>query len=535
MTGQRNHSLPILAAAFTVLLSLHAWAGAPAITLPEPLAIELPDGVTTLGSDDAPMRELIGKVQADGDRVTVSLPLDRIGIGVWYVVWSAWDAESADHPAARRGAYLFVLPHGMTPVGVGGGGNAVAGNNTTHIVRDPGGSVHMVWYDAFRPEIHEGAQYRRARVMPDGSVRFETDVMQLGAHAGTWNAMPTVTAFGDTVHFAWQANGTVWYRSLTRDGDAWHWSEEVDTKVVSPGRDTGPSIAADANGVYILTPAAAFTASTDGGRTWKTEAVPFGNGEHAKTVSLALDSKGRPLAASSSVVSGPPKYSEDQGGGGFWTIRLARRTSPGVWERVPGPVDGLAEWAPPRTPNEDVLCDWVRVLEDGSGAIHVTWHGTAVSRIYAHDRAYYAWRSPEGEWRPPVPLRDPDPNRGYGFSYAPGLSLDGDRALTLAFHNVSAGHQPRGFDSDLELFHDGKSVAPALAVTRFAERSAVAGEPDSALSSWFPGAAPSLVRTPDGRVLADILVSLVPTGVPAPALIVWIRKDLTAWLKAAGQ
>jgi hypothetical protein len=86
------------------------------------------------------------------------------------------------------------------------------------------------------------------------------------------------------------------------------------------------------------------------------------------------------------------------------------------------------------------------------------------------------------------------------------------------------------------LFRDGKPLAPELPVTRFAEASIVAGEPENALSAWFPGLAPSLVRGGgDGRVWADILLALSPTGVPAPTLIVWDRVDLTNWLKAAGQ
>jgi hypothetical protein len=516
-----------------VTISFPAWAAAPDIILPEPLAIELPEGVTSLGADDPALRELTARARAEGNRLSVTLAGDRIGVGVWRVIWSAWDAE-ANNPVARRASYLFILPHGMTPVGTSGGTNATAGNNTTHIVRDPSGAVHMVWYDSWRPLAHEGAQYRRARVNRDGTIRFETDTIPLGLHNGNRSAMPTLASFGDTIHFAWQAEGTLRYRSLTRDRDNWRWSDEVDTKIPSPGRDTGPSIAVDASGVHILTTAAIYATTSDGGRTWTTEPVPFGSDQHVKTVSLTFDNAGHALAAASSVVIDPPKYSEDVGHGAYWTVRLSRRIAPGVWQSVPGPVDGRPEWAAPGNADQDVLCDWVRVREDRTGGIHVTWHGTAVSRIYGNDRAYYAWRSPEGEWHAPVTLWEADPKRGYGWSYAPGLILDGDRALTLDFHRVYVGHDERGFDSEFELFRDGKSLAPPLPVTRFAEQSVITGKPENALSAWFPGAAPSLVRD-GGRVWADVLVSLAPTGVKAPSLIVWIRPELTDWLKAVGQ
>jgi hypothetical protein len=543
MARQRNHLFPVLVTLLAVLCSHPSRASpAPEIVVPNPLAVELPAGVTGLGVDDEPIKALIAAAHPDAAhpdgehiRITAMLPRDRIGAGVWRVIWSAWDAGARDRPVARRESFLFVLPHGMIPVAMSGKVDATAGNNATHIARDPSGYVHMVWTDSWRQGARDGAMYRRARVLPDGTAQFETGILDLGQHPSDWTAMPALAVAGDTVHFAWQSSGTVRYRSLTRDGDAWRWSDEADTQAPSPGRDTGPSIAADANAVHILTPAGIYTSSRDGGLTWATEPVPFGTDQHVKTVSLALDSEGRPLAAASSVVLSQRPLSADQGHGGYWTIRLARRTAPGTWERLPGPVDGRPEWAAPDQPNQDVLTDWVRVLEDRAGAIHVTWHGTAVSRIFGNDRAYYAWRAPDGTWRAPIPLRDPDPDRGIGWSYAPSLTLDEDRALALSFYAMHVGRQDRGYDSDLRLFRDGRSLVPALPVTRFAEDSIVTGEPENALSAWFPGAAPSLFRGPDGKVWADILVALVPTGVAAPALIVWERLDLTGWLKTAGQ
>jgi hypothetical protein len=275
--------------------------------------------------------------------------------------------------------------------------------------------------------------------------------------------------------------------------------------------------------------------SRDGGRGWTSEKVNFGMPGVPKTLSLALDHEGRPLVAGSLVVISPPRLSLDQGHGGYWMLRLVRREAAGDWRTLPTPVDERPEWAAPLRSDEDMLCDWVRVLADPAGGIHLAFQGTAVSRIYGHDQAYYAWRSPDGRWRPLVPLREPDPGSGIGWSYAPGLTLDGDRALALVFYGMHAGRQERGFDADLEQFRDGRPLARPLPVTRFASDSIVSGEPDRALSAWFPGAAPSLARDADGRIWADILVSLAPSGVVAPSLIVWTRLELTAWLKSVGQ
>ena len=530
MTFQRNHHYRLLLSAFCLSFSpLFSWAATPVIAPPEPQAIELASGATTVSADDAPFRDMVAKVKLDGLRVTASLPRGKVGVGVWPVIWTAIDPAEPDHPAARRESFLFVLPHGMTPLGAGVVENAVAANNTAHILEDPSGAVHMVWIGP------SGATYRRARLSPDGTVHFETDPTPLGPHPGNWASLPTLAVAGNTVHFVWQAD-TILYRSLTRDGDTWRWGDEIDTKVASTGRDTGPSLAADSNAIHFLAQSGIYATSIDGGRVWTTEKVPFGPGYQAKGVSLSLDNKGRPLAAANYVVDGPTQYSQDQGRGGYWTIRIARRVAPGKWEAVPGPVDERPEWAHPTSKNEDVLTDWIRIMGDPSGGIHMSWHGTAVGRIFGHDRAYYAWRSPNGDWTPPVALRDPDPDHGYGWSYAPSLALDGELTLALPFHVMNAGSQARGFDSDLALLRSGKLIAPLLPVTTFARDSIISGEPRNALSSWFPEIAPTVARDSEtGRVRADILVDLAPTSVQASPIVVWIQKDLTDWIKAAGQ
>jgi hypothetical protein len=533
MAGQR---ISCLFPALTLLLC--AAAPVPEIVPPDLPAIELPTGADALSVDDEPLKTLIAAARASPDensfQITAFLPRSRVGVGLWRVVWSAWLGASRDRPVARRESFVFVLPHGMTPVALTGKTDATAGNNAVHIARDANGFVHMVWTDAWRPGAHEGALYRRGIILPDGGARFDSDPVDVGPRQTRWNAFPALAVVGGTVHFVWQEDGTVRYRSLSRIGEAWKWFDDADTKIPGPGRDTGPAIAADAGGVHVLSSAGVYATSRDGGHTWTSETVPFGANEVVKTVSLTLEGAGRPLAAASTVVKGPP-LSEEAGHGGYWTLRLRRRVAPGVWEPVSSPIDGRPEWSAPASANEDVLCDWVRVLGDRLGGLHVTWHGTAVDRIYAHDSAYYSWRAPDGVWRAPVPLREPGAARDFSWSYAPSLTLDGDWALPLVFYALRTGQRNRGFDSRLGLFHDGKSLAQPLPVTRFVEDSIVTGEPENALSAWFPGAAPSIVPTGDGRAWADILVALTPTGVQAPSLVVWQRLDLTSWWKAAGQ
>jgi hypothetical protein len=536
LIGLRRHFLAGL-----VLLAVPAVAprsaagaseGTAAIALPEPLAVELAEGQTSVSADEEPLKRLIAAAQAPGLKVTAALPQARVGVGVWRVVWTAVDSSSG-HPASVKEAYLTVFPAGMTPVGLSGSRHGVVGNNAIHIARDASGFVHMVWTDAYRGA--DGARYRRARVMPDGSVEFDTGIINLAARPGSWNAIPALAVMGDTVHFTWQADGTARYRSLTHAGTVWRWSDDVDTKAPSPGRDTGAAIVADERSVHILTTSGMYTTSNDGGRTWITEAVPFGMNTSVKTASLTLDSAGQPLAAASVIVRQPAEISNQHGSGAYWTLRIARRVAPGRWEVVPGPLDRRPEWGSPQDRGDDVLADWVRVLEDRTGGMHATWHGTAVSRIYANDRAYYAWRPPGGDWQAPIPLREPDQERGIGWSYAPSLILDGDTALALPFYNVRSGSSDIGFDSDLDLFRQGRRIGPPLPVTRFVSDAVRSGNTAAALSAWYPGAAPALVRTSDGKIWTDVLMTLSPVEIKMPKLIVWRRIDLTTWLTSGAR
>ena len=275
MTGQRNPLHAALVSFFLSFVPFLSWAGTPEILLPEPFAVELPPHTETLGADDAPVRRLLAATRAEGYRVTMTLQRERVGVGVWRAILSAW-GPSGDRPAARRVAYLFVFPHGIVPIGPTGDENASGGNNAFHIVHDTDGFVHMVWTNAWSSGA-EGGFYRRGKVLPDGTAVLDTDITELAPHKGDWRSLPALASVGNTVHFTWQVEGTAYYRSLTHEGGNWRWSREVDTRADSPGRDVGPSIVADTKGVYILTPAGVYTESRDGGQTWTTETVPFGS------------------------------------------------------------------------------------------------------------------------------------------------------------------------------------------------------------------------------------------------------------------
>jgi hypothetical protein len=506
----------------TMFVPLPSWAATPDILLPEPFAVELPAGVNTMTGEDPAMKALLAGARAGGDRVTASLPRERIGPGAWRVILSAWETGVRDRPVARREAILMVLPHGVTPVGASGVGSAA------QIARDGDGFIHMVWTDAWRPGAREGVMYRRARELPDGTVQFQTDILELGQHRGNWNTLPTVAAAGNAVHFAWQSGGTIWYRSLTKSGADWRWSDEIDTKRTSS--DQGLAIVADATTVHILTSDGHYNASNDGGRTWTTEVVPFGTNPHLASVSLTIDRAGRPLAAASLLVSEASGRT-----GARWTLRIVRRIGAGAWQIQPGPLDGRTEWASADPPGDDVTCDSLRVQEDQGGAMHAVWQGISSGQTAFGVQAWYALRPSGGEWRPPIRLPQPDPVHGASKSYVAGVILDRDNAMPLTSRELHSGWRYRGTDSELELFRDGEKRAPPLPVAGFIRGAMTENEPAAGLSAMAASASPSLFHAADGRVWADMLTILSPAAIKAPAVVVWQHQDLTDWLRAAGQ
>lgn len=517
---RKRCSLPVALMLFACLATPAGWSATPDILLPEPFAVELPAGTTRVATDDAPVRQLLQGIQAGGDRISIQFPHERLGPGAWRVILSAWEDGGRDRPAARREAVLIVLPHGMTPVANTGYASP------PHIVRDVDGFVHMVWTDAWRPGAREGAMYRRGIMAPDGTVHFDTDILDLGENRGNWTAMPTLSTIGHGVHFAWQADATVRYRLLSRDSGTWRWSDDVDTGAPAPSRDQGPAITADADTVSILSSDGHYLASRDGERTWMTETVPFGSATRLGAVSLNSDQSGRPLAAASALVSDPGAAS-----GVRWTLRLARRIGAGAWQALPGPIDGRPECTPQQGPVADVVCDAFRVLEDPAHTLHAVFLGTPASGSGFPVQAWYATRPFDGDWSLPLPLLTADPLHGLGRATAVDLLLDRDTAVSLAAFQRHAGWRYRGDNAQLQLLRHGAMATSPLPVSSFIRSAMTESEPMAALSASALSLAPTLLHTPDGRIWADVLMILNPSAVAAPGVVVWQHLDVTDWLR----
>jgi hypothetical protein len=517
-----------------------AAAAANDILLPEPLAFELPAGATRVGPDTGSLRELLQAARSGSRQVTHDLK-EPVGVGVHRVTWTAWDgAPGASAAALQKTASLIVLPFGQTPVGVSGSTHATAGNTSTKIVRDSAGRVHMAWLDARRGGLPPRILYRRAATAPQtGAVTWETEPVRVNdGRSEAHNAFLGITASAGAVHFVWQANGSIRYRRLRQQGDAWAFDPIRDTSVRSDGHDVGPSLdAANDEEIHIVSPTGASGISKDGGARWLRGTFPIPAGMRSKAASIAVGSGGEAHVAYTGVVRGPTDPSESRPSSGYWELRYARRMADGTWTDQHNALTGAPAWAAPAD-GADVLVDWIRLAVDGSNTLHAVWHGTANTRIYGNDQPFYTRREAAGPgawrdgWEAPLLLYQTDKAKGENFAYAPVISFDGGDALVaVTFYEVQEGRRTVGFDSLARVVRRGALDGPSIPLTQYVRTALTSGRRDDALGSWFPSAAPAVFRPAEGRAWLDVLHTFeVASATRTPNLIVYQRIDVSGAL-----
>ena len=520
----------ITAIAFYITLSVRAAAYAQSeISLPGLFAIELPRGAGQIGPTDAPLRDLL-KTASCGDRKITWDLMGKIGVGAVRVTFSAWDGMPGQgKPATTRTTRIFVLPAGTTPMGVSGDENATTGNNAVHIARDVDGLVHMVWQDSGRPGGKTGPVYRRAAVAANGTVHFETDPIYIAdSGPSDWNAYPALAVSGRNLQLVWQGGGTVHTRQVSHGRDGWTMGPIIDTGAKSDGSDIGPAIAFDdKGGLHLATPSGVYAYSANGGRTWKTESIPIPANERMKTQSLAVDPLGTVHVAFSAPVSRKASAGTQYG---YWQLRTIDRTPDGRWINAADALAGAPAWGEPRGTDEDILADWVRIVTDRQGGLHLAWHGSGFSKKYGHDEAFYAYRKRDATWSQPLMLVPQDPARGIKYSHAPSLTIDGDYALALTFYDINVGANWAGFDSRLAVLRNGHFAGPPIPVAQFTTAAVASHHPDAAMGSRFPEAAPSLWRTKDGRIWLDVL-EVLQTPHDDTNFIVYRQVDVTSAIR----
>ena len=510
--------------------------GEETIALPEPLAVEVPAaGMAELSPDAPPLRELLGAAAAGGLRVTHdrSVPLR---IGPTEVTWTAWERDPHQSGVrATRRAWVYLFPHGTTPVGATHKYNALAANHSAKIARDAAGAIHMAWLET-RPgpgRRRVGRVVYRHAVQDEatGRLTFETDVTPVsepgGGGPGSYLALE---ASPNAVHLAWFGGRTTLYRRLVFRGGVWSFERVRDTGAPGNAHDTGPDMAVRGDDeIHIVTPTGHYAVSSNGGAGWSRDRLPA-SGPPFKNPAIAVDRAGHAHVVFTVLRRHLRSWSSDRPNGGYWELTYARRRPGGGWVDAQNVLAASPAWAD-AGPERDVLADWADIAVDAGGSLHVAFHGTANTGIYGRDEAHYVRRPAAGPgawgpWEAAKPLHPIDRAGGTLFSFAPSLAVapEGDVVVAVVFFELR--DYPREiFDSDAVIVRGGVVEGPPIPLSQMARRAA---RWQDALGNWFPSAAPRLHRSKDGRVWLDTLqVAETPERHASPHPVVYQRLDLT--------
>jgi hypothetical protein len=529
---------------FSAFGFLLAGAAVPAddIVLPEILAIELPKpGQTEIAPTEAPMTELLSSATARGLNVTHDRTRPLL-IGGTLITWTAWEGEPHKSGMRRsKSAYVYVFPFGQTPVGVSGDDHATAGNHSAKVVRDADGKVHVAWLDGGRAGRGFRVLYRRGvQDFKNRKIHWETEPIRVSdAKLEAGNSYVALAGSENAIHFVWSGGGSARYRRLVRMATAWNFEPIRDSRARGAWHDNGPSIAARGDDeIHVLTPTGNYAVTSDSGLTWSVDAVPVPAGMTMKNPALDVDNKGNVHIVFTGAVRRPPKWSSSKPNRGYWQLRYIRREN-GRWVDAQDALASFSRWREP-TDESDMLSDWADIAADKRGNLHLVWHGTVNTRIYANDEAYYSGRSITakggwGAWSEPQALHPVNAHKGEFFSFAPSLSLDDTGNLVVAvvfFDTTRGGHV---LDVDARLIRNAKVEGAAIPLSRLAGLPDAGGKSQS-MSSWFPVANPRIFQRAEGDMWLDVLSTAVPPEHhKSPNYVIYQRFDLTKFVSKSGR
>ncbi len=487
------------------------------IVLPDPLAIELPaEGMTNILASDSPMAGLLASVTAGSLQMTNDHADCVFPLGGTEVTWTAWDgAPEAGTMKARKSAFVWVFPHGQTPVGASRKIRATSGNQGTKVARDSAGRLHAAWFDYNTSGPGHRVMYRHGVQDQDsGAVTWTEPAVQVN-DPGTANSQSQVAMAisSNYAHFAWYGgSGRSCYRRMRLSDFGF---DPVRTNAITGGGsqdDNSPAIAAqDDDTIHLVSASLVYGCTTNGGASWTNQAIPKPSMAYPKGPALAVDGWGNVHVVFTRVVrTSSPQY---------WDLYYLRKPAGNTnWISDDGRTGtngnvlaGLQGWRDPLAypaeddPSWDALADWAAIEVDDLNNIHITWHGTAGSpHLYGNDEACYLTRpcTGAGTWGAWGDVINLMPRSTYGtYSFAPSICVNA--VERLAFPVYFYGYQPA-------------DVSCCQSAFRVIRNGAMEGEPVEIsqsialdINTWFPCACPRLYRHPNGRVWLDVLQTAI--------------------------
>lgn len=383
---------PALAALVLVLVIGSAAPAGAAVTPPAVRALELPAGVTSISASDPLLAPILnGATSTTGGQVVHNLGGATLPLGKTQVTWRAL----SDNATLTK--YIYLYPYGCQVLGSASNLRVFEHNGARHILYDRDNRVHVIYNDGVKVWYRLGVR-QGTRLQWQPPVQLNDDATPIG--------MATYGTRGETFALVYDALGRVNLQCTW--STIWPNNRSVVTRrlvvdaaggvTAGPITDTGligsfQCIAADSTGRLHLAvevySAMAYSWSDDGlawnnTQTWTASQT---NCTAYRFPNLVIDAKDRIHLLWQA--EGYQNY-QGSGGRGLWWIGLysVRNAQTGTWSTPTNVLSGMTDWRAP-TSGQQTLFAYPNLLLDDHDNLHLAWHGTARSHIFAWDDVYY--------------------------------------------------------------------------------------------------------------------------------------------------
>jgi len=488
-----------------------SWCDSAAAVVYAPVvrALELPEGATTIDADDPLLDGILNGAISTGDGPVVH---DQAGatlsLGKTWVTWT--DLSTGEWAAA----YIYLYPYGWQVLGISSSIRTFEHNGARHLLHDAAGRLHAVYTDGtyvwYRLGVPAGE-----RVSWGEPVQINNDATRI-----SWSSLgtrgETLTLWQDpagdvVVHVVWsgEPNRRIYVRRAIVDADG-----NVSLGNIVPTNISGsfPAAVADSTGRLHVAgeayQAIYYTTSADG-QTWQMQGAwsRSQTGCYAyRFPCLAVDSQDRVH-----LLWQAQGYQGYSGSSTWWVpLYTIRDPATGQWSDLSNPLEAEPMWQAPQ-PGQQVLFAYPNLLIDDRDNVHLAWHGTARSYIFAWDDTYYIMRPYDpatgnwGDWTGHTVLHARD-HFGTGdgeddnFTWVPSLAYrpGSDELYALIMFGTEDDEVPdpsvNVTEGALKTFRDGQWQPEFQNVTQTLD-----------LKSWYPNVAPEVWVDGAGRVWLDMI------------------------------
>lgn len=499
----------ILAAA--VLTMLLAAGYAAAVPVPPALrAIELPEGATSIASTDPLMLDILeGATSTVGGTITWSAP-DTFPIGKTYVYWT----DSADAATVRR--YVYVYPHGYQVLGATDNLRVFEHNGARHLLYDRDKRLHAIYNDGtkvwYRPGVRNGTRIHWREPVQVNDASTPIGKATYGTRGQTF-AIVSDVAGQVVLQCVWSSthpvNRAILTRRLTVDAAG---SVTAGAIVHTNMVGSFQCIATDSTGrlhLAVEVYSSIIYAYSDDGLTW-TGMQEWNASDTQCTAyrfpNLVIDSRNR--AHLLWQAEGYLGYS----GSRTWWVGLysVRDPQTGTWSTPANILSGHPDWKAPSS-GQQTLFAYPHMLIDDRDNLHLAWHGTAYSHIFAWDDTFYLEKvynpvtDTWGPWTNYATLHKRDHfNTGNGedanYTWVPSLAYKPGNDAIYALIMFGTG--------------DDEVTDPAINLTDSILKTRLDGTwqggfqnviQTDGLRSWYANVPPEALVDPNGRTWLDMI------------------------------